>query len=112
MISFVYPEYVQGATLEKYEGMSPIGMAGVPHYKLTYTQEYPQMAVINVPAAPLWGASYYNESSSPTWWLTYEQTDEAGKQILVNMTQAGETDCFLFGSGISSVDCVLICTRQ
>lgn len=112
MISFAYPELVQGATLEKYEGMSPIGMAGVPHYKLTYTQEYPMMAMINVPAAPLWGASYYNESSSPTWWLTYEQMDEAGKQIMVNMSQAGETDCFLFGSGISSVDCVLICTRQ
>lgn len=112
LISFAYPDFVSGATLEKYEGVSPIGMAGVPHYKLTYTQEYPQMAMINVPAAPLWGASYFNESSSPTWWLTYEQMDEAGKQIMVNMSQAGETDCFLFGSSISSVDCVLICTRQ
>lgn len=116
--SFVYPEYVTGASLEEFiateENPAPVVFPGAVYYTLTYTTTSPSMAMINVPSMPLWGAAYENADSSPTYWLTHEQTDEEGKQMLVNMNtdEANKKDCFLFGASITDVRYVLICTYK
>lgn len=108
---FVYPEYVSGATLKKATSV-PTDFIGVPLdnvYELVYTTKTPLMAMIKVPSMPLWGASWNNADSSPSWWLTYEQMDDTS--ILVNMNaEAKNTDYFVFGASITSLTHVLICT--
>lgn len=110
--SFVEPDKVQGATLEKFTG-NPYnyGIYGVPAnkiYLLTYTDDNPQNAKINCPGAPMYDCAYGNDSGSSTYWLTHEML--SANTMLVKMTSSGEYDYFLFGNN-NFISGALLCTK-
>lgn len=115
--SFQYPDMVSGATLEKYTGETEgllsehWGLTADNIYALTYTSAYPSMAMINVPAMPAFDAAWGNESGSSSYWLTYEQ--QGDNVILVNMTETGKTDYFVFRNADGyTCNAILICTYE
>lgn len=115
--SFVYPEYVQGATLQKYTGdMQAMqnefyGVSADTVYELRYTVAQPMMAMITVPSMPAFGAAWNNYDALPDYWLTYEAMDD--KSILVNMNpdkaKKGETDYLVFKAADGTFSAVLVC---
>lgn len=115
--SFVYPEYVQGATLQKYTGdMQAMqnefyGVSADTVYELRYTVAQPMMAMITVPSMPAFGAAWNNYDALPDYWLTYEAMDD--KSILVNMNpdkaKKGETDYLVFKAADGTFYAVLVC---
>lgn len=115
--AFVYPDYVQGATLQKYTGdMQAMqsefyGVTADTVYELRYTVAQPMMAMITVPYMPAFGAAWNNYDALPDYWLTYEAMDD--KSILVNMNpdkaKKGETDYLVFKAVDGTFSAVLVC---
>ena len=115
-ISFAYPDYVQNATIAPYSGnlLSTIlgehyGLQASSVYELKYTGE-PQMAVLNVPGEPFGQAAWNNYPVDENYWLSYEM--EGTKQMYVNMSQAGESDWFVWMDQMGMPLCVLVCTAE
>ena len=103
--AFVYPDYVQGATLQKATGDILEAIKGEFYgisedcvYELRYTTPQPMMAMVTVPSMPAFGAAWNNYDGLTDYWLTYEPMDD--KSILVYMNpdkaQKGQTDYFVF----------------
>ncbi|MGM9739309.1 MAG: hypothetical protein ACI3ZP_01780 [Candidatus Cryptobacteroides sp.] len=117
--SFVYPDYVNGATLEKYTGslLSEIKGMGVDEsliYCLTYSQEYPMTPSVNCPGEPQGQAAWNNwddaaQAPYANYWLTYEM--ESATQMYVSMSEVGKEDYFVFTDGNWNVLGALVCTR-
>ena len=103
--AFVYPDYVNGATLQKATGDILEAIKGEFYgisedcvYELRYTTPQPSMAMVTVPSMPAFGAAWNNYDGLADYWLTYEPMDD--KSILVYMNpdkaQKGQTDYFVF----------------
>ncbi|MGM9734977.1 MAG: hypothetical protein ACI3ZL_01045 [Candidatus Cryptobacteroides sp.] len=112
--AFVYPDYVKGATLEKYSGelLSELKSYTIPEsaiYILTYTVPEPQNTLITCPGSPYYDCAWGNETESPEYWLTHEMS--GANQMMVFMSEAGKTDYFLFGSQTSGFTAALVCTN-
>lgn len=116
--AFVYPDYVQGATLQKYTGdIQTIqnefyGVTADSVYELRYSVAQPMMAMITVPSMPAFGAAWNNYDALPDYWLTYEAMDD--KSILVNMNpekaKKGDSDYFVFKAADGyTFSAVLVC---
>ena len=100
--SFVYPDNVSGASLRPYDGDESIlaefqGVKLSDIYVLEYTEPEPSLAVLNVPGEPELCAAWYNDDLDPDYWLTYEKLSDS--KILVNMTENGKEDCFVWKDG-------------
>ena len=100
--SFEYPENVNGATLRPYDGDDSIlsefqGVELSNVYVLEYSTPEPSMAMINVPGEPESGVAWNNYDEDPDYWLSYEKMSD--NQILVNMTEDGKEDCFVWKEG-------------
>ena len=119
--SFVYPDYVSGATLEKYTGSllgeiksNCYGIDENNIYCLTYSKEFPQMPSVNCPGEPQGQAAWNNwddatQGPSADYWLTYEM--DSTTQMYVSMSEVGKEDYFVFTDGNWNVLGVLVCTR-
>lgn len=113
--AFVYPNYVKGATLERYTGeLLPILKSySIPEsaiYILTYTVPEPQNTVITCPGSPYYDCAWGNETGSTDYWLTHEMT--GANEMMVFMSEAGKTDYFLFGNMNSGgFTAALVCTN-
>lgn len=115
--TFVYPENVKGAELNRYTGSDLTTYLdefyGVePHnvYELVYTSDSPVRANINVPSQPAFGAAWGNESGAKDYWLTY--TKVSAKVILVKMTESDKKDHFVFKTSDGMFSHILICTYK
>ena len=112
--SFVYPDYVQGATLQKATGKVLEEMMGEFYglaedcvYELRYATPQPMMAMVTVPSMPAFGAAWNNAD-----WLTYEQMDDKSILVYMNPDKAkkGDTDYFVFKAADGySFAAVLVC---
>lgn len=119
--SFVYPDCVSGATLEKYTGSllgeiksNCYGIDENNIYCLTYSKEFPQMPSVNCPGEPQGQAAWNNwddatQGPSADYWLTYEM--DSTTQMYVSMSEVGKEDYFVFTDGNWNVLGVLVCTR-
>lgn len=119
--SFVYPDYVSGATLEKYTGSllgeiksNCYGIDENNIYCLTYSKEFPQMPSVNCPGEPQGQAAWNNwddatQGPSADYWLTYEM--DSTTQMYVSMSEVGKEDYFVFTDSSWNVLGVLVCTR-
>ncbi|MGN0201546.1 MAG: hypothetical protein ACI399_01395 [Candidatus Cryptobacteroides sp.] len=115
LFSFVAPEYVTGATLEKCTDTEILrslkGEFGVVDqekvYILTYTQEYPMMPTVKCPSVnpgPAW--NNYNQDSS--YWL---QGEYENGTLYVTMNEVGLMDFFYFRDASWNTLGILVCTR-
>ena len=99
-ISFVYPNEVQGATLEKanYEtfpsAVSNVGIQMANTYVLTYTTQNPEKATLNVPGNPRWNSAYDNLTADPAYWLTHSMVTATTMDVY--MKEADKVDFFVF----------------
>lgn len=99
-ISFVYPNEVQGATLEKanYEtfpsAVSNLGLQMANTYVLTYTTQNPVKATLNVPGNPKWNSAYDNWTADPAYWLTHSMVTATTMDVY--MKEADKVDFFVF----------------
>ena len=117
--SFVYPDYVQGATLQKATGEVLEAMMGEFYglsedcvYELRYTTPQPMMAMVTVPSMPAFGAAWNNVDAVADYWLTYEPMDDKSILVYMNPDKAkkGDTDYFAFKAADGySFAAVLVC---
>ena len=119
--SFVYPDNVSGATLEKYTGSllgeiksNCYGIDENNIYCLTYSKEFPQMPSVNCPGEPQGQAAWNNwddatQGPSADYWLTYKM--DSTTQMYVSMSEVGKEDYFVFTDSSWNVLGVLVCTR-
>lgn len=114
LISFSYPDFVSGATLEKltegeiFEFWNSETTVDGEVYLLTYTTAEPAMAMLKVPELNyddmMSGDGVINWNDDA--WLTCEP----GSDFMVTMTEAGKYGAIVFKKGWMNF-CTLVCTR-
>lgn len=72
-------------------------------------------ALISVPGEPMGGAAWNNwddvtSGPSADYWLTYEM--EGGNQMYVNMSEAGQSDWFVWTDIMGNYIAALVCTAE
>lgn len=113
--SFLNPEYVTGATLEKCTDSDILqalkGEFGQVDqnlvYILTYSQEYPMMPTVKCPSVNP-GPAWYNVDGSSSYWLQGEYEDGT---LYVSMNEVGMMDFFYFRDASWNTLGILVCTR-
>ena len=118
VFSFAYPDNVSGAILMKLSDLEgedfelpsdfPDGISAENIYILLYQTEWPNMASIKVPCLPDYGLAW-GAPESGSYWLTYDEDEDAENQIYVVMSETEQVDFFKFTVG--STLYFLICTR-
>ncbi|MGN0191320.1 MAG: hypothetical protein ACI39U_06660 [Candidatus Cryptobacteroides sp.] len=121
LINFVYPDLVQNASITKYTGSLVSDIIGAHYgisedaiYELKYTGE-PMNASISVPGEPMGEASWNNWDDATggpyaDYWLTYEM--EGSNQMYVNMSEAGQSDWFVWVDTMGKYIAALVCTAE
>lgn len=114
--SFLNPEYVTGAQLQKGASEEALQMIKGEFgtsldvekvYTLTYTNVFPQNATLKCPSYDP-GPAYNNWEGSPEYWLQGEYEDGT---LWVSMSEVGQVDYFFFHDALWTELYFLVCTR-